>query len=194
MDLGGAIFIVEMKVLRFDDLPRERWRNGAGETAVVAAGPDASAPRWRVSVATLEQSGPFSRFAGIDRTLVPMGGTRLTLVVDRARHDVAPGEPFAFSGEAEVTAEVHQPGRVLNLMTADETSPGKVDVRSAAAGLSVGGTASMIALVAVVDGQVVVRSPGEDVLLTVGDAAVLDGPVSVEGPGVVAIVQVGRPG
>ncbi len=58
------------------------WKNGAGRTteiAVYPAGASLDAFLWRVSIAHVERDGRFSRFPGIDRTIVLLdgGGMRL---------------------------------------------------------------------------------------------------------------------
>ncbi len=69
---------------------RERWRNGGGWTRQLAAGSlatpvfGADAPTqhwdWRLSIAEVEADGPFSTFAGIDRTLVLLSGAGMDLL------------------------------------------------------------------------------------------------------------------
>ena len=58
------------------------WKNGAGRTTEIAVYPPGAsldAFLWRVSIAEVERDGPFSRFPGIDRTIVLLegGGMRL---------------------------------------------------------------------------------------------------------------------
>ena len=51
-----------------------RWKNDAGVTREVATGPG-----WRVAIADLATSGPFSTFPGIDRVLYLLEGPPVTL-------------------------------------------------------------------------------------------------------------------
>lgn len=52
------------------DLPATAWKNGGGVSREMACAPEGSDPfDWRVSVATIEADGPFSRFNGIGRTI-----------------------------------------------------------------------------------------------------------------------------
>jgi environmental stress-induced protein Ves len=58
------------------------WKNGAGRTTEIAVYPPGASLEtflWRISVADVERDGPFSRFPGIDRTIVLLegGGMRL---------------------------------------------------------------------------------------------------------------------
>ena len=50
----------------------EPWANGAGVTTVILREPDNTGWRIRVSVATVEQEGPFSELPGTHRTLIPL--------------------------------------------------------------------------------------------------------------------------
>jgi uncharacterized protein len=92
-----------MRVLRFAALPHTPWKNGGGTTVELAidppgAGLDAFA--WRVSIAEVRKSGPFSRFDGIDRTLAILDGDGIALdfgdrVIRVGRDDpplIVPGE------------------------------------------------------------------------------------------------------
>ena len=55
-------------------LPATPWKNGGGTTQEIAgwpAGAGLDAFGWRVSIACIAASGPFSVFAGIDRSIMP---------------------------------------------------------------------------------------------------------------------------
>lgn len=109
-------------------IPRGRqpivpWRNGGGTTRIVAVDPaDATGEqpfRWRVSIATIEQDGPFSEFPGIERTLWLLSGKGLTL--DLEIKEIVLDTLLAaatFSGDAKVTARLHDgPTEDLNVMS-----------------------------------------------------------------------------
>ncbi|MET9673086.1 HutD family protein [Streptomyces sp. NPDC006482] len=103
-----------------DSLTAGRWLNGGGATREIASRPVGSdAFGWRASVADIDRDGPFSAFPGVDRTLTLLAGDGVRLVspgeFDQAL--VRAGEPFGFSGDLSLTAEL--PGgacRVLNIM------------------------------------------------------------------------------
>ncbi|MFD9789832.1 HutD family protein [Streptomyces sp. NPDC059070] len=107
---------------RFDveTLPAGRWRNGGGATREIASRPaGADDFGWRASVADIGRGGPFSEFPGVDRTLTLLSGDGVRLrcpgVFDRLLTGV--GEPFGFSGDLALDAELPSgPCRVLNLM------------------------------------------------------------------------------
>ncbi len=117
--------------LALADLPRERWRNGAGWTRPIASA-EASAEAggdtlWRVSLAEVSQAAPFSTFAGLDRTAVLAAGgpVRLRQVqgVQGVRGGLqswdltTPGDAARFPGEWALANEAPaQPALIWNVM------------------------------------------------------------------------------
>jgi len=106
-------------VLRSSGYRSTPWRNGAGTTREVAAeaATDGAGFRWRVSIAQVADSGPFSDFPGVDRIIVPLDTAGLHLTVDGAQQPVSQFEPFAFPGEAATAARLSTGStRDLNVM------------------------------------------------------------------------------
>jgi len=95
-------------IRRFDvpDLPVSPWKNGGGETREIATWPPYGEPDdfdWRVSVASIGASGPFSPFPGIDRTITLIEGDGVQLRADGLAHRLdTPWQPFEFSGDLAV--------------------------------------------------------------------------------------------
>ena len=111
-----------MKLIPADAMRRMPWKNGGGvttEIAIAPAGATLDNFDWRVSTAQVDAAGPFSRFAGIDRSLAVIAGGRLTM--HRADFEavmLAPGEaPVRFPGEADVHATLDAPLSDFNVMT-----------------------------------------------------------------------------
>jgi environmental stress-induced protein Ves len=112
-----------MRIIRASEYRRMPWKNGGGETVEIAISPsDASldAFDWRVSMAHVASSGPFSRFPGVDRTLAVLAGAGIRLHV--AGSDsvslVRETPPFTFSGDEPASAElIDGPIDDLNAMT-----------------------------------------------------------------------------
>lgn len=81
------------------------WKNGGGSTREIASWPPGAgleAFDWRVSIATIAASGPFSVFAGVDRTIMLLegDGVRLRAAEGSLDHRLdTPFAPFAFSGD-----------------------------------------------------------------------------------------------
>ena len=97
-----------MRLQRFDidALPATPWKNGGGSTREVACWPPGAgfdAFDWRVSIATIAASGPFSQFPGVDRVITLLDGDGVHLQGDGVDHRLATSlAPFAFSGDAHV--------------------------------------------------------------------------------------------
>lgn len=100
-----------MRVLRAADRRASPWKNGGGVTWEVAISPDGAALDafdWRLSIAEVASSGPFSSFPGIDRVLTVIEGEGLRLRVEGA-DPVTLGQsspPLAFAGDAACIADL----------------------------------------------------------------------------------------
>ena len=175
------------RLVRSRDLARVPWKNGGGTTAEVAVHPPGAAFDgfdWRISMADVASDGPFSRFPGIDRTLVLAEGRDLTLAVEGRSHRLAePGDLLAFPGEADTVATLgHGPIRDINIMTRRGHLRHRVTLLSAGALGSDGTWPDVVAVVALEPvaatiGGTVFRLEALDVVLTEG--ALRD--LSVEG-------------
>ena len=112
-----------MRILKADKYLRMPWRNGHGETAQVAISPAAATLDdfdWRVSMARIDDDGPFSIFAQTDRTLVVLRGEGLRLSLDGATpvELTRSSEPLAFSGAVAAHATLIGGAVIdLNVMT-----------------------------------------------------------------------------
>jgi environmental stress-induced protein Ves len=99
---------------RFDiaSLAATPWKNGGGTTREIVCCPPGAGMDgfdWRVSIATIDRPGPFSAFAGVDRTIMLLEGVGVRLrshdgAIDHAL-DV-PLAPFAFSGDLALDCEL----------------------------------------------------------------------------------------
>jgi environmental stress-induced protein Ves len=99
-----------VRLLRADSYIAMPWKNGLGTTREVAALPDprdSSGFQWRISIATVNGSGPFSSFPGVDRTIAVLGGEGMRLSLDGKEDALLfrGAEPFRFRGEAAVHAD-----------------------------------------------------------------------------------------
>jgi environmental stress-induced protein Ves len=90
------------------ELPATPWKNGGGSTREIACCPPGAGLHsfdWRVSIATIDRSGPFSVFAGVDRCIVLLAGDGVALDAPQAgwQHRLdSPLQPFTFSGDDAV--------------------------------------------------------------------------------------------
>jgi uncharacterized protein len=101
---------MSLRIQRFDKHLKMPWKNGLGVTREVIsqrASDGSGGFDWRISLATVGASGPFSIFAGIDRTIAVLKGDGMQLTVDGRREPplLVDSPPFAFSGNAEVQAD-----------------------------------------------------------------------------------------
>lgn len=131
---------MSLRIQRFDEHLKMPWKNGLGITREVISRPASDGLGgfdWRISLATVGASGPFSVFAGIDRTIAVLEGDGMQLMVDGRREPplLVDSPPFAFSGDAEVQADclggetldlnvMNRRGRFVHRMT-------KIDVSDA---------------------------------------------------------------
>lgn len=104
------------------------WRNGAGTTREIAREPTQGGIfAWRLSLASLEVSGPFSSYPGYQRAvaLVAGHGFRLNIKDTRTQVLAAPGAHALFAGAAESACELLDgPCTDLSLMVRE---PGRID-------------------------------------------------------------------
>ena len=110
------------------------WKNGGGVTRELACFPPGASFddfTWRVSIADVHASGPFSSFPGIDRVIALLDGDgmRLDFADGKVHALTEPLAPFAFAGEAQLHAElVGAPSRDFNLMLRRDRARGNIDV------------------------------------------------------------------
>ena len=104
------------------------WRNGAGITREIAREPaQGESFAWRLSLASLQVSGPFSSYTGYERcvALVDGRGFHLHVAGAAAKTLAARGDHALFAGAAEARCELLDgPCTDLSLMVRD---PGAID-------------------------------------------------------------------
>ena len=111
-----------MRIVRRSSFTTTRWKNGGGithEAIRVPAG--AGAHRWRLSVAEIAASGPFSDFSGYHRCMVLLAGAglRLRFADDGETMLECVGDLATFDGGRATDCELLAgPCVDLNLMTA----------------------------------------------------------------------------
>ncbi len=93
-----------MRILRAAQHRVMPWKNGLGSTSEIAVWPEGAGLDefdWRVSMATVRADGPFSEFAGIDRTLTVLDGAgiRLRLGGEPSVELTTRSAPFWFPGD-----------------------------------------------------------------------------------------------
>lgn len=171
---------------------RVPWKNGLGTTREVAVWPaDAGAGdrfTWRVSVASVERSCPFSEFHGYERTILLVSGDGFELTFDGAappRTLSRPLEACTFQGEWRTRCRLlGGPVEDLNVMVDRARASADVQVVRTPTKLELAAPVTATVLVAVA-AQAGVEVEGRPHALEPGDALKIDG-----APGAVTL----RPG
>ncbi|WP_075180805.1 HutD family protein [Pantoea sp. 1.19] len=127
-------------------LPVSRWQNGRGETREICCVGEPGQPFvWRASIATVAGDGAFSRYPGIDRTIVLLSGAPFWLRGDGIAHRLTLHAPWTFSGERALCAEaVSAPGLDFNLMTRRGQADGEVTLQQQSVALASAGVALVL--------------------------------------------------
>jgi len=111
-----------LRRLRPGDFRVMTWKNGLGTTTELAVDPPGASLDdfgWRVSIAELRASGPFSAFPGCERLILQLDGAPVTLRHDDGVvHPLAPLAPYRFSGERPTFGALGAgPARDFNVIT-----------------------------------------------------------------------------
>ncbi|OJH41418.1 HutD/Ves family protein [Cystobacter ferrugineus] len=121
----------------YRDMP---WKNGGGVTRELLKLPHPREPErflMRLSIATVAESGPFSLFPGVERTLLFLEGEGMALRREGSPEVVLGrgSAPFRFPGEVPFESRLlGGPVRDFNLMVDRELAEARLDVVHLAAG------------------------------------------------------------
>ena len=173
-----------MRILRAADYRSMPWKNGGGTTTEIAVVPDGAGLDdfdWRVSMARVEGGGPFSGFAGVDRTLAVLEGEGIVLDIagrEPARLTGA-SAPLSFPADVATTAAlISGPITDLNVMTRRGRATHTVECLLVSAPIDIRPTTGTT-LILPLDGEVGVTGPAtaslgpRDTLLISPDVAEL---------------------
>jgi environmental stress-induced protein Ves len=168
-----------MKIIRSRDCRAMPWKNGGGSTTEIAAHPTGASLDhfdWRISMATVASDGPFSSFAGIDRTLAVTSGHGVVLTVGAGEPIImAPGAaPARFAGDVPTSARLIS-GAItdLNVMTRRGRFSHRLIHVKHTTSYDCSGAAD-VALVLSLDGRTAVSSGDDEALLAHGDSVIID--------------------
>lgn len=133
------------RTFSLSDIPPTPWRNGGGLTQEVVcwpSGADMNDFQWRVSVASIRSSGPFSVFPGIDRVILLLDGRGVQLRSSELGLDHRLDQryrPLHFSGDHACDCELlGGASRDFNVMTRRAAVTADVQVFTGAAAASSG--------------------------------------------------------
>lgn len=116
---------MRLRIVRWASLTPTPWKNGGGTAVDIAGQQEPGAAEgfdWRINIATIARSGPFSDFPGIDRDFRVLDGGRVELAVegDPPRQLMAEGPEYQFPGDRPTYARLirdDQPCRSFNVLT-----------------------------------------------------------------------------
>lgn len=151
------------------------WKNGGGVTREIACAPAGAGMNdfaWRLSIADVAASGPFSAFPGVDRVIMLLDGDGMRLEFeDGAVHELrTPFAPYRFGGERALHARLAgAPSRDFNLMLRRGRAAGEIRVWRENARLP--DSAGIVCLLAAC-GSWEIRGSGEGQMLQAGQALV----------------------
>jgi len=140
-----------MRLLRAADRAAIPWKNGGGVTRDVIVSPAGATIDdfdWRISIADIAGSGPFSSFPGIDRKFAVLEG-KVALTIDGGVPVTLDPHTAAldFHGESAVQADlVGGRSRDLNIMTRRGRFAARMTRRSACVLTLSAGTTVVVAL------------------------------------------------
>jgi environmental stress-induced protein Ves len=113
---------------------RMPWKNGLGETLEIQRHEDKDGLRFRISQASVVESGVFSDFSGLHRTLVLLSGEGITLSHKSVQDDLtlhklnAPLDMARFAGGDETNAILsHGSIEDLNIMVRESDTKSDVN-------------------------------------------------------------------
>jgi environmental stress-induced protein Ves len=166
-----------VRIIRASDCKTTPWKNGGGSTTEIAIGPAGASLEdfdWRVSTARVASDGPFSDFAGIDRTLAVVEGSGLELTIgDRAPVMLSTEtEPVSFPGDTPTSARLTA-GEITDLNVMTRRGRFRHRLQRVAKPTSCDFADDDIAAVLSLDGTTTVTLGRDSAVLDRGDAAVI---------------------
>jgi environmental stress-induced protein Ves len=147
-----------MRKITADELTVVPWKNGGGVTTEIAVGPPRSGDQewsWRVSIADVPATGPFSVFPGIDRSIAVIEGEGMDLRFEAGRMiPLELNRPVDFDGGASVDGILRDdPIRDFNVMADRRYFRATLDIVLGAADESRFIAAGSVLLTHVLDGR-----------------------------------------
>ena len=156
---------------------RQPWKNGAGTTTELARQGGTGGFLWRLSIADVERSGPFSDFTGYRRIIMLLEGRGVALTFDRGPPVVLDRlyRAFAFDGAWRTECRLLDgPVRDMNLIIDDAQVAATVEVRTPEEGASVEFAACEWTLLHALRGRFQTRLAGQRIALHTGETLRID--------------------
>ena len=167
------------------DYKRMPWKNGGGTTTEIWIEPPGAAWdafEWRVGIADIAQSGPFSSFPGIDRSIMLLEcppGSAMQLSIDGRDVGLPLHEFLDFAGESATHCTLHgAPVRDFNVMSRRSRIRHDRGCIGLAAGAMHALPAATWTFVHAIDGDVSIDA-GQAHTLRAGESAIADAGASL---------------
>lgn len=168
-----------MQIIRQSSFKALPWKNGGGVTHEAIRVPAVGDPfRWRVSVARIDASGPFSDFAGYSRWMVLLRGAGAALKFSNGHERTlrVVGEMAEFDGGLGVGSELLSgPCMDLNLIASKSLGAVHARVERLERPLSLATAENQSSLVFPIDAPLELKVGGDTVVLDPWDLAVIPG-------------------
>lgn len=165
------------KVIRYADHTEMPWKNGGGVTREIARQVDGAQPYWRLSLATVDRSGPFSILPGCERIILLLEGQPMSLHFDDGEvMTLGRDEPRRFSCERPLQAVLQGPGerRDLNLIWSGDALDASVQTVNFNGHWKFGSSATFRTIVVATKGESLARvDDGDPQNIVAGDTLVL---------------------
>lgn len=146
-----------MQITRKSSFTTTPWKNGGGITHEALRVPANGPFRWRLSVAEIGESGPFSDFAGYDRQMALLRGDGVCLTFSSGQKTYLrePGDLVHFDGALSTECELlGGPCVDLNLMVSQSLKEVKVWVERLAEPVALDPARTGTTLIFVIEGAV----------------------------------------
>ena len=168
-----------VQLIRYADQTEMPWKNGSGLTREIARQSNDAQPYWRLSLATVDRSGPFSILPGCERIILLIEGQPMSLHFDDGEViALIRNEPRHFSCERALQAVLPGPGerRDLNLIWSTDVLSADVQLISVVGTLQLTPSAAYRTIAVAMKGSALARVDDEDPrMIVAGDTLVLHG-------------------
>jgi environmental stress-induced protein Ves len=158
---------------------RVPWNNRGGVTMDIDMVERAGVVQWRVSLAEIENDGPFSDFTGYDRTIVPLAGRGFRLSGGDAAPIVLAQNfvPHRFDGGWSPLCElIDRPVQALNALSLRATHSHTLAIHTSTSGAAFAASAQVRYIVALRDDALVtLRGEGAARRIAFRDTLRIDG-------------------
>jgi uncharacterized protein len=173
-----------VQVIRRSSFKAAPWKNGGGITHEAIRVPASGDPfRWRMSVAEIEVSGPFSDFSGYHRKMVLLkgGGVELRFASGGTQALRAVGDLAEFDGGLALECElIDGPCVDLNLIAAKDLPGVRARVARVGDPLTLRPAANRTLLAFAIDAPLELAQGGECAVLEPWDLALIPGGAKLE--------------